>query len=297
MQGCTGSLLLGNSLTCLVNPSLGREGELDYRQVTHPKTVYIAGAGPAGLEAARTAALRGHHVTLFEKNAQLGGQFRSAAFPPGKGELATYTAWLIRELEKLDVQVRCNTPLTRDIVAHDRPDTVFVATGGKPSRPPIKGIEHSHVMLAEDVLLGNVVTGRRILVAGGGEVGGETAAHLAMQQKDVVIVEMRDRLLVELDGVSKIHLKSLLNEYEVKSYLNTRVVEITADAVKVENEQGHFMLEADTVVLALGYTPVSTLSDELQGVIDNIILIGGAVKTSNALIAAREGFDAGMSIA
>lgn len=297
MQGCLASLPLGVPFTCLVNPSLAREGSLDYSKVAQPKRVFIAGAGPAGLEAARVAAMRGHKVTLFEKTGHLGGQFRSAAFPPGKGELATYTAWLARELEKLNVEIRFNTPLTKAIVAQSQPDSVIVATGGEPSVPPIKGIKQSHVVLAEDVLLGNVTTGKRVVIAGGGEVGGETAAHLAMQQKEVAVVEIRDRLLQELDGVSKLHLMALLNEYGVKQFVNTKLCEIEEGQVVLENADGQFSLAADTVVVALGYRPVNTLAEELRDVVDAPIVIGGAVKTSNALIAAREGFDAGMAIA
>ncbi|MBM4761095.1 FAD-dependent oxidoreductase [Bacillus sp. B15-48] len=297
MQGCVGGLLTGNSITCLVNPSLGREGELDYEPVTEPQSVYIAGAGPGGLEAARTAAIKGHKVTIFEKRDFLGGQFKSAAYPPHKGELATYTSWLANELEKLGVTIHLNTELTKEVVVNDQPDTVIVATGGNPLIPAIKGVEKPHVLTAEDVLLGNVATGDRIVVAGGGEVGGETAAHLALQEREVAIVEMLPSLLSELDGVNRVHLKKILNEYEVQQYTNSKLVEILDDAVVVENSSGTVTIPAETVVLALGYKPNNKLAEELQSVHHNVITIGGAIKTSNALIATREGFDTGMNIA
>ncbi len=296
LQGCTGSLYTGDPLTCLVNPSLGREGELDYQPVVEPETVFIAGAGPGGLEAARTAAMKGHHVTLFEKRGFLGGQFKSAAYPPFKGELANYTAWISNELDKLGVNIRLNTELTKEMVHIEQPDVVIVATGGSPVVPPIKGIGKSNVVSAEDVLLGNVPTGDRIVVAGGGEVGGETAAHLALQQREVTIVEMLPAILSELDGVNRYHLKNILKDYEVKQYTSTKVVEILDDGVVVENCDGQFTIPAETVVLALGYKPNNKLSEELQSVHNHVITIAGAVKTSNALVAAREGFDTGMSI-
>lgn len=296
MQGCVGKLLAGESITCLVNPSLGREGELDYSTVENPKSVFIAGGGPGGLEAARTAAIKGHKVSLFEKRDFLGGQFRSAAYPPCKGELSTYTAWITNELDKLGVEIHLNTELTKELVQEKKPDVVVVATGGTPIFPSIKGIDKSHVFTAEEVLLGEVPTGDRIVVAGGGEVGAETAAHLALQEKEVSVVEALPKLLSELDGVNRHQLTRILNEYEVKQYTETKVVEILDDGVVVENSTGKYTIPADTVVLGLGYKPNKKLSEELQSVHQNVVTIGGAVETTDALVATREGFDVGMNI-
>ena len=141
-----------------------------------------------------------------------------------------------------------------------------------------------------------IPTGDRIVVAGGGEVGGETAAHLALQQREVTIVEMLPSILSELDGVNRLQLKRILNEYEVKQYTGTKVVEILDHAVVVENSDGQLTIPADTVVLALGYKPNNRLAEELQTVHNHVITIAGAIKTSNALIATKEGFDAGLSL-
>ncbi|NTW71689.1 MAG: FAD-dependent oxidoreductase [Eubacteriaceae bacterium] len=297
LQGCVGALYEGGPINCLVNPSLGREWELDYSKVADPKKVFIAGGGPGGMEAARAAALKGHNVSLYEKRDFLGGQFKSAAYPPCKGELATYTTWLINELNKLGVTIFLNTNLTKDVVLVEKPDVVIVATGGTPLVPPIKGIEKSNVLAAEDVLLGKVPTGDRIVVAGGGEVGSETAAHLGMEQKEVTIVEMMPAICRDLDGVNKYYLKKVLNEYEVNINVSTKVVEILDDGVVVENSKGTFTIPADTVVMALGYKPYNKLVAEMEAVHNNVVVVGGALKTSNAMIAAREGFNAGISIA
>lgn len=296
LQGCTGALYVGGPLKCLVNPTLGREGELDYSKVAEPKSVFIAGGGPGGLEAARAAATKGHKVSLYETRDFLGGQFKSAAYPPSKGELATYTTWLINELDKLGVNVYLNTELTKEMVEEKKPDVVIVATGGTPVIPPIKGIDKPNVVTAEDVLLGNVSTGDRIVVAGGGEVGAETAAHLGMQQRGVAIVEMLPALCMDLDGVNKLNLMKILKEYDVKQYTETKVVEILDNGVVIENGQGSFTIPAQTVVLAVGYKPNNKLAEELKSVHNNVVVIGGAVKTSNALVASKEGFDAGMNI-
>jgi 2,4-dienoyl-CoA reductase-like NADH-dependent reductase (Old Yellow Enzyme family)/thioredoxin reductase len=296
LQGCTGSLYVGGPITCLVNPSLGKEWELDYSKVDEPKSVLIVGGGPGGLEAARTAAIKGHKVSLYEKRSFLGGQFRSAAYPPCKGELSTYIAWITNELNKLGVKVYLNSEVTNELVDEKNPDVIIIATGGAPLMPPIKGIDKPHVISAEDALLGNTATGDKIVIAGGGEVGGETAAHLAMQQKDVSVVEMCPSLFRELDGVNKYNIMKILDEYGVKKYTETKVVEILDEGVVVENSRGKFTISADTVVIGLGYRPNNKLAEELKESHDNVVVIAGAVKTSNALAATREGFDAGISI-
>ncbi len=296
LQGCTGALYVGGPITCLVNPSLGEEYKLDYSKVENPKSVLIAGAGPGGLEAARAAAMKGHSVSIYEKREFLGGQFRSAAYPPSKGELANYTTWVTNELEKLGVNIYLNTEVTKELILDKKPDVVIAATGGNPLVPPIKGIDKAHVVTAEDVLLGNVSVGDKIVVAGGGEVGSETAAHLGMQQREVSIVEMRSAICMDLDGVNKYYLKKILNEYEVGAYVNTKVVEILDDGVIVENSQGQFTLAAETVVLALGYKPNNGLTEQLKEIHHNVITIGGALKTGNALDAIKEGFDVGISL-
>ncbi|URN85648.1 FAD-dependent oxidoreductase [Acetobacterium wieringae] len=252
--------------------------------------------GPGGLEAARAAAIKGHEVTLYEKGSFLGGQFKSAAYPPCKGELATYTNWITSELDQLGVTIHLNSQVTKELVAAEKPDTVIVATGGTPCKPAIKGIDKALVVTAEDALLGNVATGDQIVVAGGGEVGSETAAHLAMQQRDVTIIEMLPKICSDLDGVNKFNLMKILCEYEVNQMTQTKVVEILDDGVIIENSQGQQTLPADTVVIALGYRPNNHLAEALSAVHGNVIVIGGAVKTSNAMVAINDGFNAGLSL-
>ena len=296
LQGCVQALYDGTAIKCLVNPTLGRESEIDYSKVEESQSVLVIGGGPGGLEAARAAAIKGHNVSLYEKRDFLGGQFKSAAYPPCKGELATYTSWVTNELDKLGVDIHLNTELTKEMIADIHPDHIIVATGGTPIMPPIKGSDKPHVVKAEDALLGYVPTGNRIVVAGGGEVGGETAAHLAMQQKEVSVVEMYPTLFKELDGVNKRQIMNILNKYEVKRYTDTKVVEILDDGVIVEDRHGQSILPADTVVIGLGYKPNNKLAEELKETYENVVVIGGAVKTSNALVAIEEGFDAGISI-
>lgn len=191
--------------------------------------------------------------------------------------------------------MRFSTELTKEIVLLDKPDTVIIATGGVPSVPLIRGIDKPHVFFAEDVLLGHVITGHNIVVAGGGDVGSETAAHLAMQSKNVTIVEMLSDIMPE-GSMTKLRLKALLDEFEVGIHVNSKVQEIADGHVVVEKGGKRFAIEADTVVLALGYKPLNQLADSIKEICSDVRIVGGAVKTSNALAATREGFDAGMTI-
>ena len=153
LQGCEFPLYVDDAITCLVNPRVGREYENDMAPVAESdrKRVMVIGAGPAGLQAAKTAAERGHVVEVFEAQESLGGQFRSAAYPTGKGELSTYVSALRAELEALEVPMHLNTEVDEQLIADFAPDAVVVATGAKPLTPPIPGIENA--VSAEDVLL------------------------------------------------------------------------------------------------------------------------------------------------
>ncbi|WP_422447609.1 FAD-dependent oxidoreductase [Thermoanaerobacterium sp. DL9XJH110] len=296
LQGCVMQLLKGRSITCLVNPEIGHEYETDYTKVEQPKNVMVIGAGPGGLEAAMIAAKRGHRVTVYEQRNDIGGQFKSAAYPPCKGELSTFVSWIRHELKKLNVEIKLNTTVTEELIKEVNPDAIVLATGGVPVKPNIKGIDKDHVVFAEDVLLGKVPTKDLIVVCGGGEVGGETAAALALEEKKVSIVEMLPEILKELDPVQTIELTNILNKYGVKQYTNTKVVEITDNGVVCESKGNRFTLPADTIVLAFGYKPNKTLEDKARAYCREVYTIGGAVKTSNALDAIQDGFQVGLKL-
>ncbi|HHW03742.1 MAG TPA: FAD-dependent oxidoreductase [Thermoanaerobacterales bacterium] len=296
LQGCVMQLLKGRSITCLVNPEIGHEYETDYTKVEEPKNVMVIGAGPGGLEAAMIAAKRGHRVTVYEQRNDIGGQFKSAAYPPCKGELSNFVSWIRNELKKLNVEIKLNTTVTEELIKEVNPDAIVLATGGVPVKPNIKGIDKDHVVFAEDVLLGKVPTKDLIVVCGGGEVGGETAAALALEEKKVSIVEMLPEILKELDPVQTIELTNILNKYGVKQYTNTKVVEITDNGVVCESKGNRFTLPADTIVLAFGYKPNKTLEDKARAYCREVYTIGGAVKTSNALDAIQDGFQVGLKL-
>jgi len=294
LQGCVGSLYPGDPIKCLVNPELGHEYMLDFSKPEQPKKVLVAGGGIAGMEAARAAAKKGHHVELYCSDSYLGGQFVSAAFPPGKGELTTYTSWLIREIGILGVKTFLNTPVTADLVKDKNPDRVIIATGAKPLTPPIPGIDKPIVLLAQDVLLGNVTVNENIVIAGGGEVGVETAAHLAFEEKGhICVVEMLDKIAHGMDGVNRLHILGMMQRHGVEARTSTKIIEICDDGVKVEKGGVEEFLPCDQVILALGYIPNNALVEELSFWGDKITVVGDAVKVMNAMAASQTGFEAG----
>ena len=295
LQGCIYIEESEHGSTCLVNPSLGYEEVLDYSTVESPKKVVVIGGGPGGLEAARSAALKGHHVKLYEKQEFLGGQFVSAAYPPCKGGLATYTAWMIKQLSKLNLEIVLNCEATAEMIKKDNPDVVIIASGGKPVIPTaIPGSDKPHVHTAEDVLLGRVQPGNCNVIIGGGEVGCETAAHLAMQFRGATVIEMESRIL--RDAPLAAQLDRLMKKWGCQVHVSTRLVAIEDDAVVVEDIEGERRLPSDMVVLALGYRPNNVLIETLGDINAEIVSIGGAVRTSNALVAISEGFHTGINI-
>ncbi len=185
-------------LICTINPATGQEGVRLIQPAARVKNVWVIGSGPAGLEAARVAALRGHKVTLLEKDQKLGGQLNIAALPPNKGDILPWLNYLIHQLELTGVKIRLRTEVTPELVAEEKPDVVILALGGVPITPDIPGINGPQVATAQDILNGKKKTGQEVVVIGGGLVGCETGHYLAEKGKKVTIIEMLKRMAAEM---------------------------------------------------------------------------------------------------
>ena len=298
LQGCEQKLFEGTSITCLVNPRIGKEYENDLKPVQEPKKVVVIGGGPGGLMAAETAAKLGHHVSLYEKNGDLGGQFKSAAYPIGKGELATLVSSLRQSLQDRNVPIHLNTEATQEVLAAEKPDAVILATGATPLTPRIPGIDGQNVVVAEDVLLGkSTVKPGPVVVCGGGEVGGEVAQFVAESYPDVTILEMQDDILNDMMAFTRRCLLGYLQDAHVKVLTQAKVEEISQDGVTYQNAQGEkITLPAATVISAFGYRAYNPLEEAAKAVCDQVSVIGGAVKAGNALTAIAEGYKAALSL-
>lgn len=294
MQGCVTSTYMQIPMRCCVNPELNKEYLYTYENKPEPKKVLIVGGGPAGMEAAIAASRMGHQVTLWEKSDQLGGQFVAATYPPGKGDYVTFLCYLINEMKNLGVTIEMNKEADAEAVRAFGADKVIMATGGLPNKPRIPGMDHENVYIAEDILRGRVLPEGRIVVAGGGEVGVETAMHLADAERgELTVVEMTNQIATGSDGTRVVSIKKFLNEREIKVMLNTKVLEICSSGILLEYDGMPHLLPCDHVVVAMGYHPNNALAEELKDLGDKLVVVGDATKCANAMEAADQGFAAG----
>jgi 2-enoate reductase len=238
------------------------------------KKVAVIGGGIGGMEAAIVCAKRGHSVTLYEKSGELGGVFIAAASPSFKEKDRDLIAWYKREISRYSsIEVKLNTEVT-DVKSLGA-DEVIVATGAKAKRIPIPGVEKS--IEAVDFLLGKKQVGEKVVVIGGGLTGCEIAYELFLQGKKPAIVEMMDDLIVT-PGIclaNTSYLRDCFKANKLPVYLETGVREIKDGSVVVADKEGKtFEIEADSVILSVGYNPAPI---ETKGV----HVIGDANKVGN----------------
>jgi 2,4-dienoyl-CoA reductase-like NADH-dependent reductase (Old Yellow Enzyme family)/thioredoxin reductase len=263
-NACIDRLVHGWSVGCAVNPALGRERDYTLEPAEKAKKVLVVGGGPAGMEAARVAALRGHEVTLYEKANELGGQLLLASVPSFKKDLEDLLAYLRSQLEKSGVRVELGREVSEVVVREEQPDVVIVATGAEPTKPSIPGIDGKNVTTAEAVLRGEADPGRLVVVAGGGRLGLEMAYFLAQRDREVTVVEMQDEVGVDMEMCEKTHLLEKLDEHEVSILAGHNLSAVTEDGVElVDRSWNARSLGCNAVVLALGSTPRSSLSEQL----------------------------------
>ncbi len=298
-HGCVGNLLANQPITCVLNPSLGRESEKTFAlpaRTDTPRNVMIIGAGPAGLAAAISAAECGHKVRVYEKSCWAGGQFRLGAVPPAKGEIVNFINWQLHQLARLGVEIRYKTEMTPDMVRNESPDVIIAAPGAMPVIPRIPGTDKAFVVTAHAALSGEANTGSRVVVIGGGCVGAEAANHLASNLKSVTLVEMLDQIATDEVVVPRWDLLKDLNRNGVTIRTSTTVKEITDEGVLVSQNGREELIPADTVVLAAGAKPRTTLTDELLKTGCRITVIGDGVRAGLVGTAVEQGIMAGRNI-
>lgn len=297
--GCLDDLFSSNALgiRCQVNAALGREAESEIIPAKKLKKILIVGGGPAGMEAARVAALRGHEVTLWEKESLLGGQLIQAAIPPHKDRIGQLIKYLKAQLKELDVEVDLNREATAAMVKKFKPEVVILATGVKPLFPEIPGMEKAHVVLAIDVLEGKVEVGNRVAVIGGELVGCQTAEFLIERGKDVTVMRRGPEMALGAGFFLRTSFLDRLLEKGITLITEVKYEEVTPRGLVVTTKEGkREIIEADTIVLAAGAIPNRKLSEELKEKVPEIHLIGDCVKPRTIRNAIADAYRIGLEI-
>lgn len=298
---------------CHINPLVGHEYDYPFNPTDKPKKVLVIGAGPGGMYTAVTAAERGHDVTVWEKSKQIGGQLNLAVVSPGKQEMCKWLTHLNYRAKKAGVKFEFKKEATVENVKEFAPDAVVVATGATPLIPTfIKGVGDYPVITTHDILSRKVTIPKgTVCILGGGEVACETAEMLMADARpnsfattgsigdvEVTLVEMQPQLMTGVCLPNRnIALASLRRE-GVKSYINSKVLEVTEHEVKIQHKDGteEWLKGFDYIVLGLGSRKYDPLSEELKAFVPEVHVIGDAIKPGQSSDAMHQGFHVGYEL-
>jgi 2,4-dienoyl-CoA reductase (NADPH2) len=293
------------SVCCLVNPKIGRLSEVrPLPRTSSTKRVLVIGGGCTGLQAALTCTERGHQVTLIEKEPFLGGRWRLAAAPPGREELFNFLYWLLRQVKKAGVDIRLGVKFTPELIKQLSPEAIIDCTGSKPKIPDIPGVDLPNAVLAQDAIDGMAKLGEKVLVIGGGGVAIETALFLAKKWSSkpevvsflvdhgalkreaalsllkkghqVTLVVRSDRIGKGLGPGTKWVLKKELRLTNVQIISNAPVKEIKKNGVMIEKDGLEQFIQADTVVLATGFVPDTSVYESIKNLSPEVYIAGTA---------------------
>ena len=298
-QSCVGHFYLGLGVGCIYNPVTGREGEwAELPPTTESRKVIVVGGGPAGMEAARTAAERGHDVVLFERGPRLGGQVNLVMKTPARDNFEEIILFYERQLKKLGVDVRLRTEANPDVVLEESPDAVVVATGSSAFRPDVIGVDQRHVLTAREVIRGNATIGDNVLVVDTlGRAEGPTVAELVADMgRKVEIVTGLAYVGCDMPLPAWHNLMEQLLTKGVTLTPFTGVWEIeegSVDAYNVISWEPRTIEPVDTVVLASGGIAEDDLYRKLRDKVDTLHAIGDCYQARDIEVAVVDGHRVG----
>lgn len=298
-QGCLLRLFQGLPSGCAVNPLIGRDKDYAPTPALVRKSVVVVGGGVAGMEAARTCAMRGHRVTLLEKSDDLGGHLISGGAHDFKSEVRELNLWYQGELEDWGVDVRMGVEATPELIDGLAPDAVILANGSSAVMPPIPGIDHPKTLGCIDALLHEERVGQRVVVVGGGLVGCEISLDLVNKGHDVTIVEALPSILSSGPAVplpNAMYLRDAFAHHGTPILTSTRISSVTDAGAVVQGPDGVRTLPADTVVIAVGFRPNPSLAPSLHGHGYEVFEIGDERQVGNILTAIWDAYEVAHTI-
>ena len=296
-NACVDLVGRGQPARCSVNPEVGRDLTWEVVPADRPRRVMVIGSGPAGMEAARIAQLRGHRVSIWERDGKLGGKLEVAGLAPSKREVLRFRDFQAKVLQELGVDVHLGVEVTAETVHGEAPDVVVLATGAEPLVPPIPGIGGANVFDAQDLITGAVPSlDQRVAIVGGSATGCETAELLIEGAAEVTILEMRPTIGQGIEPITRRHLVRNLRDRGVQILTRSKVIMIEPDYVMYEDADGSTVeVGVDLVALALGWRPRGNeLAGQLEGV--EVVVLGDASQPADFVHAINAGADAGLSI-
>jgi 2,4-dienoyl-CoA reductase-like NADH-dependent reductase (Old Yellow Enzyme family)/thioredoxin reductase len=292
---CVDNLSYAKSIRCALNPVVGFER--DYARLPHvnsPKNILVVGGGIAGLEASRVAAEIGHRVILVEKTSELGGQLKYASLTPYKEELRNIVMFYEQQMRDLVVDVRLNLEVDRKIINEIKPDAAIMATGAIPVIPVINGVENTHVLKAEEVLINPLIDFEgQIAVVGGGALGSEIAEIFAMQGREVTLIETKAAIAQDMGVMMALSFHERIGKYSINIITGATVGSIADGKVYYTLDNGaNGEVNAGCVVLATGYSANRVLERDLNELVNEVILVGDCQSPRKIINAIHEGFHA-----
>ena len=291
--GCISREGNGRMSSCVINPTVGREREMKILPADKKKKVLIIGGGIAGMEAARVSAIRGHVVTLFEKEAKLGGQINLAAVPPLKQDISKWGVYLSNQIHKLGVKVEFNKEGDLESIKNENADVIILATGAKPFIPNIKGMENIEVVSGNDILSGKkAILAGRVLIIGGGLIGCEVADTLYKNSRGEISITIVEQLEDIAKGVCPNNKAPMIKRLYSKGmciYKNTKVKEILGSEVVVErNGEENKLSGFNHIVFCCGSKSINDLGENIKEMAPEVYVIGDAKSPRKALQAIEE---------
>lgn len=270
-------------MSCAVNPQCNREREAAFTKAEESRNCLVIGAGPAGMEAARVLALRGHHVTIIEKENMTGGLYRYAVIPEFKDDGKLLLTWYEGQLNELGVDLRLGYEAREDDPLIKAADVVICATGTQPFIPPIPGTERC--LTAVDVLKNRDLAQGGACIIGGGQVGCELAIWLGQHGISASIVEMADKLMSTgaPADMNVQMIEELLEHYQTQIHLSSRLLEVNENSIKVQCGEEIRTLDAPHVILALGYRSQRCLYDKIRCQAAEVYNLGDSKQPANIM--------------